>query len=207
MNGIIGFSKLLARPNLSQEKHLKYLNVIENSGKQLLFLINNVLDLSKIETNQLKISIVKVELNSIINDIYELFKPSITSKGLKFIKKVGNKDVNVIGDRARLVQVFSNIISNAIKFTLKGAIKIGYEVKGSYVQCFISDTGPGIESNELQNIFLRFHQTDSGIKEGSGTGIGLAIAKGIIVKHGGEIWVESEVGKGTTFYFTIKLLK
>lgn len=215
MNGIIGFANLLRDPGLGEDKKDLFLKHIDVSSNQLLNIIDDIIDISKIESGQLKISNKPVRINLILDEIYSSFFHSIRGdapgqKLVDFNLKKGNdsKDFTIVTDDFRLSQVFNNLIGNAIKFTKEGHITFGYRLRNSrHVEFFVSDSGIGIPNNKIRLIFDRFGQVDQELSfQPTGTGLGLPISKSLIDLMGGEMWVESEVDKGSTFYFTLPLV-
>lgn len=215
MNGIIGFANLLRDPDLSENKRDLFLKHIDHSSNQLLNIIDDIIDISKIESGQLKISNKPVRINGILDEIYSSFFHRIRGdapgqKLVDFNLKKGNesKDFTIVTDDFRLRQVFNNLIGNAIKFTKEGHITFGYSLRNHrHVEFFVSDSGIGIPNNKTRLIFDRFGQVDQERSlQPSGTGLGLPISKSLVNLMGGEMWVESVVGKGTTFFFTLPLV-
>lgn len=206
MNGILGFSQLLTDPDIPEVEIKQYVDVIQSCGNQLLGIINDLIDISKVESNQITISKSDTDVNKIINEQFLLFKQKAEEKSIEITCHTGlpNQKSTIVTDEGRLKQVISNLLANAIKFTNDGFIKFGYELKTDYLEFYVKDTGVGISSNHHKVIFERFRQVETKIStQVGGTGLGLAISKAYIEKMGGEIWVDSEPGKGTTFYFTI----
>ena len=215
MNGIIGFANLLRDPDLPEDKRDLYLKHIDHSSNQLLNIIDDIIDISKIESGQLKISNKPVRINEILDEIYSSFFHRIRGdapgqKLVAFKLKKGNEsnDFTIVTDDFRLSQIFNNLIGNAIKFTKEGHITFGYNIRDHrHVEFFVSDTGIGIPHNKIRLIFDRFGQVDQERSlQPTGTGLGLPISKSLVDLMGGEMWVESEIGKGTTFYFTLPLI-
>ncbi len=215
MNGILGFANLLRDPDLDEEKRDLYLKHIDHSSQQLLNIIDDIIDISKIESEQLKISNKPVRINGILDEIYSSFFHRIRGdapgqKKVAFYLKKGNQshDFTIVADDFRLSQVFNNLIANAIKFTKEGQITFGYNLKQNrYIEFFVSDTGIGIPNNKVKLIFDRFGQVNQERSlQPSGTGLGLPISKSLVDLMGGEMWVESVVGEGSTFYFTLPLV-
>lgn len=217
MNGIVGFANLLRDPGLSDEKRDLYLKHIDNSSKQLLNIIDDIIDISKIESGQLKISNKPVRINGILDEIYSSFFHRIRGeapgeKKVAFIleKNRDSNDFTIVCDDFRLRQIFNNLIGNAVKFTREGSISFGYTLKNQrHVEFFVKDSGIGIPNNKIRLIFDRFGQVDQEQQalQHSGTGLGLPISKSLVNLMGGEMWVDSQVGKGTTFYFTLPLVE
>ncbi len=215
MNGILGFANLLRDQDLNDEKRDLYLKHIDHSSQQLLNIIDDIIDISKIESEQLKISNKPVKINGILDEIYSSFFHRIRGdapgqKKVTFNLKKGNEshDFTIMTDDFRLSQVFNNLIGNAIKFTPEGQITFGYKLtQNRYIEFFVSDTGIGIPNNKIRLIFDRFGQVNQERSlQPSGTGLGLPISKSLVNLMGGEMWVESEMGKGTNFYFTLPLV-
>ncbi len=206
LNGILGFSDLLNRYSVSADDIKEYTGIISKSSHRLLDIINNVLDISKIETGQIEILKKTFSLNLIMDNLYAFFTPLAAKKGIKFsyTAALDNDNCYIISDDTKLHQILTNIINNSIKFTQSGTILYGYEVLNDKLQFFVKDTGIGIPQENIEKIFDRFTPVDL-VKEHSlkGAGLGLAICKGLIEKLGGEIQVDSEVDKGTDFYFSI----
>ncbi len=209
MNGILGFVDLIKDPNLKIEKRDTYIQIIENSGKRLLNMINDLIDISKIEEGQIDIYLQNTSVKSLILDLYLFFKPAAEEKGLKLIHKndIMLDDSIIQMDSYRIQQVLSNLIDNAIKFTKSGKIVFGYSLKETVIEFYVTDTGIGIPPNLKEVIFERFRQVDvnSLSRDYEGSGLGLSISKAIVELHEGKIWLDSTPGKGSTFYFTLPL--
>jgi hypothetical protein len=206
MNGILGFSQLLKDPNTKEKEIKEYIELIETSGKRMLNIINDIIDISKIEANQMQVVIAECDLNEQTRFIYSFFRPEILSKGLELSLYNGLSDNEsvVLTDKEKIYACLLNLIKNAIKFTNSGKISFGYIKKGELLEFFVKDTGIGIPAEKLGIIFDRFVQADLKIsKPYEGAGLGLSITKGYVELLGGTIWAESEIGKGSTFYFTI----
>jgi hypothetical protein len=172
----------------------------------MLNTINNIVDISKIESGLTKVDINETNLNEKIEFTYKFFKPEVEIKGIKFSFKNGlqSKEAIINTDNEKVYAILTNLVKNAIKFTYEGSIEFGYEKKGEYLEFFVKDTGVGIPQKQHQIIFKRFRQGSESHNRGyEGSGLGLSIAKSYIEMLGGEIWVESQEGKGSTFYFTI----
>jgi len=214
LNGIIGFSSMLNNRELSKEKKSKYSDFIMASSKQLLTIINDIIDISKIEAGQLEIIHTKVNLKALCTELYETIiidQKRLKKTDIKIIYTIPkNFNAYFFTDEVRLRQVLLNLLSNAIKFTCSGTIKFGYHPfdNNRVLRFYVRDTGIGISSECQKEIFSRFHQgnldRDTKLK---GTGLGLAISKGIIELLGGSIGLNSEEDKGTEFYFTLPLKK
>jgi signal transduction histidine kinase/CheY-like chemotaxis protein len=215
MNGIVGFANLLRDPGLADDKRDLFLKHIDHSSNQLLNIIDDIIDISKIESGQLKISNKPVRINGILDEIYSSFfhrirgdAPGQKRVDFKLVKGRESNDFTIVTDDFRLSQIFNNLIGNAIKFTKEGQISFGYSLKNHrHVEFFVSDSGIGIPNNKLRLIFDRFGQVNQERSlQPSGTGLGLPISKSLVNLMGGEMWVESAIGKGTTFYFTLPLI-
>ena len=200
LNAIVGFSELLAAANKEEEKQ-KYLEILHTNSELLLQLVNDILDLSKIEAGTLEFVYSDVDINLLLNDLEQLFRMKIGSNSpVQIITEPGLPSCMVHTDRNRIAQVVSNFVSNAIKFTTEGSIRIGYQSSENGLRFYVSDTGSGISADKLEGVFDRFVRLQS---DKNGNGLGLSICKTIVNKLGGEIGAESEVGKGSTFWFTL----
>lgn len=200
LNAIVGFSELLAAANTEEEKQ-KYLEILHTNSELLLQLVNDILDLSKIEAGTLEFVYSDVDINLLLNDLEQLFRMKIGSNSpVRIITEPGLPSCMVHTDRNRIAQVVSNFVSNAIKFTTEGSIRIGYQSSENGLRFYVSDTGSGISADKLEGVFDRFVRLQS---DKNGNGLGLSICKTIVNKLGGEIGAESEVGKGSTFWFTL----
>ncbi|MEA3317721.1 MAG: PAS domain S-box protein, partial [Bacteroidota bacterium] len=206
MNGMIGFAEMLKLKGLSEEKRDNFIDIINQSGHQLLTIINDIIDVSKIEANQIKLNKKNIPVNKLIEEVNSLFlkNKELKAKGLKLLCKLPDNECNIYTDEVRLKQILSNLVSNAIKFTPKGVIEFGYEITNSMLKFFVKDTGIGIHEKDKKIIFKRFRQIDEGsTRKYGGTGIGLAICKELVEMLDGEIWLESNSQNGSIFYFTI----
>ena len=209
MNTIIGFSDLLADPNLPNEKRERFLRLVQKSGGHLLRIIDDIIDISKIESNQLKIEKVSCNINQLLMEVTESQSMLKIQKGnnavpLKLSIPRGSDDLHILCDPTRFRQIIYNLVSNAYKYTTEGYVELGYTITedDNMVHFFVKDTGIGIESEMYQLIFERFRQIENQ-KLKKGTGLGLSITKGLVNLLGGEIWLESEVNKGSTFHFSL----
>lgn len=207
MNGLVGFVELLIQENLTDEKKMFYKNVINDSCNRLLNIINDILDISKIETRQINTIEEEINLNDFLLETYSFFLPQAKNKnlGMNLIKEFKDGQSTIITDSQKLRQIFNNLLSNSIKFTHEGIIELGYKMDANNeILFYVKDTGIGIPQDQLQLIFDRFRQVDSTHeRKYGGTGLGLAIAKGFVELLGGKIWCESKKGEGSTFYFTM----
>ena len=208
MNAIVGFSSLLEEEELDHETERSYLRIINQSSNHLLAIVNDIVEISTIEAGLLKINDQEVNINKVLGTIHDQFMPITADKGieLKLVTPGGEGEFLMETDNTKLIQVLTNLITNAIKFTSKGGIKFGYKIKTGKVEFFVTDTGVGIDNEHFDKIFDRFYQVHNpGLKLHEGTGLGLSICKAYVELMGGEIWLKSEKGKGTTFHFTLPL--
>ncbi len=206
MNGILGFAELLIDPNLTIDEQQDYIQTIKISGARMLNTINSIIDISKIESGLISIDTKETNINEKVEFTYKFFKPEAETKGLQFSYKNGLpvKESNIITDNEKVNGILNNLIRNAIKFTFDGSIEFGYEKKGEYLEFFVKDTGIGIPKKQQQLVFERFRQGSESHNRGfEGSGLGLSICKSYAEMLGGRIWVDSEEGLGSTFYFTI----
>lgn len=222
MNGILGFAELLKLPGLSGEQQQEYLRIIKKSGARMLNIINDIVDISKIEAGQVNVSVLDTKVNEQTDDIYNLFRTEAQTKGLQFSFKNGLSDEGSIikTDGEKVYAILTNLVKNAIKYTETGSIEFGYEIvavetlhatslqaTNQQMQFYVKDTGIGIPTNRLHAIFDRFVQADIDDKRAfQGAGLGLSISKAYVKMLGGKIWVESEEGKGSQFYFSIPFI-
>ena len=208
LNAILGFNEMIlgevygpVPPDLKEP-----LTDIQNSGKHLLRLINNVLDLSKIEAGRMELTPVDYAVHDIVQRVRASLYPLAADKGLEFVASVPEDTPLAYGDAGRITQCLMNLTGNALKFTRQGRVEISADLQGDRLVYRVSDTGIGIAADKIESVFAEFRQGDATITtEFGGTGLGLSITKRFIEMHGGRIWVESELGKGSTFSFAIPL--
>jgi PAS domain S-box-containing protein len=206
LNGILGFSNLLSKQEIPGHVIKEYTNLIQESGNKLLEIINDVLDISKIETGQIMVQIKPISINSLLADLFSFFSPTAKQKNLDLSYTTFLKRENsfIETDPTKLNQILTNLINNSIKFTKRGSVEFGYEIFGDEILFYVKDSGIGIPDEMQERIFERFIQSKLSISKGNeGTGLGLAICKGLVKILGGKIWLESEMHKGSTFYFSI----
>jgi len=210
MNGILGFAELLKEPDLSGEQQKEYINIIERSGARMLNIINDIVDISKIESGLMKTDIKETNINKQIEYIYSFFGHEAESKGIRlaFRNALPAREAILKTDREKLYSILMNLVKNAIKYTEKGSIEFGYDIVETQciesLQFYVKDTGIGIRADRHTAIFERFIQADITDKMArQGAGLGLSISKAYVEMLGGKIWVESEEGIGSTFYFTL----
>jgi len=211
MNGILGFAELLKEPGLSGKEQQKYIGIIEKSGERMLNIINDIVDISKIEAGLIELSITESNIISQIEYIYTFFKPEAEAKGIKlsFTTQLEANEALIKTDREKVYAILTNLVKNAIKFTEEGgsieiSCNLSTEGKAEEIKIYVKDTGIGIPKERQAAIFERFIQADIDDKMAyQGAGLGLSISKAYVEMLGGKIWVESESGKGSTFYFTL----
>jgi signal transduction histidine kinase len=209
LNAILGYTELMADGAYGEpsEKMLGILKRLEANGKHLLGLINDVLDLSKIEAGQLELELSDYCVQDIAQTVRSTLEPLAADKKLAFKVEVAPQLPPGRGDGRRLTQVLINLVGNAIKFTDAGEVAIKAEANNGSFHVSVRDTGPGISAADQAKLFQEFQQADNAItRKKEGTGLGLAISKRIIEMHGGKIWVESQVGQGSTFAFTLPVV-
>ncbi len=208
LNAIVGFSSLLTNETLTRKEINHYIDTININSDSLLILINDILDLSKIEANQIKINKSVFNVNLLLEELENFYNlEKIKDVTIKFTNRKDRQKVLLHNDPVRFKQVMSNLLDNSKKYTDKGFIRFGYNLKPETIVFFVSDSGIGIKSSDFDNIFNHFYkiETDSN-KLYRGTGLGLAISKRLVELMGGEIWLESEYGKGTTFFFSLPVV-
>lgn len=206
MNGILGFADLLKEPSLTGEQQQKYIGIIEKSGARMLNIINDIVSISKIESGQMEMNIQESNINEQIEFIYTFFKPEVEDKGmqLSFRNSLPSQEAILKTDREKVYAILTNLVKNAIKYSEKGTIEFGYNLKGKYLEFYVKDEGIGIPEDRQKDIFRRFIQAElSDKKARQGAGLGLSISKAYAKMLGGTIWVESKLGKGSVFYFTL----
>ncbi|MEI6436237.1 MAG: PAS domain S-box protein, partial [Bacteroidota bacterium] len=206
MNGILGFSELLKEPKLTGEEQQEYIRIIQKSGKRMLNIIRDLVDISKIEAGQITVVVKESNINEQIEYLFYFFKPEAEKKGIALSIKnfLQSKESIITTDREKIFSILTNLVKNAIKYTKQGSIEFGYEKKGKFLEFFVRDTGIGIPKRRQEAIFDRFVQADIADSNAyEGAGLGLSIAKAYVEMLGGKIWVESSEGEGSTFYFTI----
>jgi len=206
MNGILGFTNLLLEPNLTGEEQQKFIGIIKKSGDRMLNTVNDIIDISRIETGQMELSISEIDVCEKIENQYNFFKIEATKKGLTLLLKnsLSGNEKQLRTDKRKFNSILTNLIKNAIKHTDKGSIEIGFSRINNEFKCYVKDTGIGIPASRQEAIFERFVQADISDKHAlEGSGLGLAITKAYVEMMGGKIWVESEEKVGSTFYFTL----
>ncbi|HEX3177249.1 MAG TPA: ATP-binding protein [Methylomirabilota bacterium] len=208
MNAILGFTEMIL-DDLYGEVPVELkepLSDIQTNGKHLLRLINDVLDLSKIEAGRMELALGDYAVDDVVATVRASLRSLAEEKGLDFVTEVEPDIPDAYGDGKRITQCLLNLVGNALKFTRHGRVTIGVERQGGLLRYRVSDTGIGIPADQIDAVFAEFRQVDATTtRDFGGTGLGLSITKRFVELHGGRIWVESELGKGSTFYFTIPL--
>jgi len=214
MNAILGFSELLTDYELEPMMQKEYLEIIKSNGRDLLQLIDDIIDIAKIEAETLEITITDCHVNKILNELLISYNDNIVrvpekNLDLKLITPAGNQNLVIETDPYRFKQIISNLISNAIKFTFEGSVQFGYKIiNNDTIRVYVKDTGIGISSEDHNTIFEKFGQVETtDFRSRRGTGVGLAICKSLTELLGGKIWFESEKNQGSTFYFSLPLVK
>ena len=209
LNAITGFSELLNSGDVDPSDIQQFTSVIRQSSSQLLSIIDDIVNIATIEAGQVKIIHQETNINRIFKNIFNQVKIKVREKNisLEIEKTLPDSESYVITDETKLTQILSNLIVNAMKFTEKGLVKYGCEIKDNDIQFYVSDTGIGIPQELHEKIFERFRQSDLSIsRKYGGTGLGLSISKSYVELMGGKIWLESRPGEGSTFYFTIPFI-
>ena len=210
MNAIVGFTTLLDAPDITDESRRQYIDIIYQSSNQLLSIITDIVDISNIETGQVKVSRSSVNLNTMVRHLHDQYRVRAQQQGLllNFTTHLDDKNAVALTDETKIIQIFSNLLNNALRFTRQGQIELGYVVRGEVVEFFVSDTGIGIAPEHQQKVFERFFQVEGpSSKQYSGTGLGLSISKAYAELLGGTIWLRSTPGEGSLFCFSIPCLK
>eukprot|EP01029_Cantina_marsupialis_P024232 TRINITY_DN617_c1_g1_i4.p2 TRINITY_DN617_c1_g1~~TRINITY_DN617_c1_g1_i4.p2 ORF type:complete len:945 (+),score=97.47 TRINITY_DN617_c1_g1_i4:21618-24452(+) len=208
MNGIIGFADMLRKPEITKEQHNIYIDIIYKSSNQLLKIINDILDISKLDAGQTLVKETQCSINVVLDELHMKFsKENISDNEIEFrvTKTLPNDKTLVVTEERKLRQVLSNLLNNAFKFTSSGSIEFGYKLlHDEFLEFYVKDTGIGIQKEKQDIIFERFRQVEESFtRKYGGTGLGLAISKGFVELMGGKIRMETMEDEGTTFYFTI----
>jgi signal transduction histidine kinase len=206
LNAIIGFSEVLGERMFGElnEKQDEYLKDIHASGQHLLSLINDILDLSKIEAGKMDLEVSDFDLPMAIDNALMLVRERTARKGIELQRSVDERLGGIQADERKLRQVLVNLLSNAIKFTPEGGrIEVGAKPVDGFIEVSVSDTGVGIAAEDQEAVFEEFRQVGTADKKVEGTGLGLALSRKFVELHGGKIWVKSQVGAGSTFMFTV----
>jgi signal transduction histidine kinase len=208
LNAILGFNEMILDELYGEVPgDLKEpLTDIQTNGRHLLRLINDVLDLSKIEAGRMELSLGDYAVEDVVGTVRASLRSLAADRGLEFVAEVEANLPVAYGDGKRITQCLLNLVGNALKFTKHGRVAVGVEREGELLRYRVSDTGIGIPADQLDLVFGEFRQVDgTTTRDFGGTGLGLSITKKFVELHGGRIWVESELGKGSTFFFTVPL--
>lgn len=206
MNGILGFSNFLTQKDLCETKRNLYINVIQNSGHQLMKIMDDILEISVLGAKQVEINKTRISLNALLFELYSVFEINAKAKQLDFkiIEGLNDRESFIISDKTKLKRIISNLLENALKYTEKGAVHLGYTLEGEFLHIFVKDTGIGIHKEKLDQVFKKFSQEEKELsRKYGGLGLGLSIAKENAELLGGTILLDSEKGKGSNFYVKI----
>lgn len=206
MNGIMGFTELLSDEKLSSEQRTKYIDIVKQSSNQLLNIIDDILEISRLETNQAQVNIETFDLNAVLKEIYSIFEIQSKKSQIDFSLHLGSKkkELLISSDKTKLSSIINNLVGNAFKFTNVGFVKLGYTMKNGRIEIYISDSGIGIAKDKTKSIFGRFEQEEKEISlKAGGLGLGLPISQANAKLLNGDLSVESEKGVGSTFYLKI----
>jgi PAS domain S-box-containing protein len=206
LNAIVGFSALLTEPGLDDESKFSFIETITQSSNQLLAIISDIIEISNIDAGILKYSKSEIKINLILQRLFDQFLPEAKEKSIEFKKETPLSDDRavILSDNTKFIQIITNLLSNAFKFTQSGNIEFGYTVADKFLNFYVSDTGIGIPEDQYLRIFDRFYQVEHRMaRHFEGTGLGLSISKAFVELLGGRIWVDSELGKGSVFYFSL----
>ena len=209
MNGILGFSELLKTLKLTGEKQQEFIDIIQKSGVRMLNVINDIISISKIESQPIEVLVNDTNINEEVEYIYHFFKLEAEQKKLHISFRNGLKSDHALirTDREKVYAILTNLVKNAIKYTQTGAIELGYDLKGELIEFYVKDSGPGIHEEQKEIIFERFRQGSKSLTPNiEGAGLGLSISKAYVEMLGGKIWVESKIGQGSTFRFSLPYL-
>lgn len=211
LNSIVGFSELLCDTNMPDHKRDRFVHIIQDNNQNLLRLIDDILDISRIESNQLSINMEFCNVNELLSTIetsYKKHKLVEANPNVKVVFERSDQNVTIETDMSRFHQVMVNLLDNALKFTAAGTVRFGYTVSEEFIEVYVQDEGIGIRKENIPKLFERFFKIEH--DDGNfykGTGIGLSLCRDIVELLGGKIWVESEFGKGSNFYFTLPFKK
>jgi signal transduction histidine kinase len=206
LNAIVGFSTLLGEPGNVSGQRMEFMDIITHSSDHLLEIVDDIVEISKIETKAVRIIRKETNLNEMLQRVYDRFRSPAAEKNLllRFDAHMDEKEISIVTDGYKLFQALTNLVGNAVKFTKEGKVEFGFSLKADNIEYYISDTGIGIAGEHRPYIFNAFYQAESNsMQRYEGTGLGLSIAKAYIELLGGEIWFTSQPGEGSVFYFTI----
>ena len=205
LNAIIGFSEVLREQMFGElnERQLAYVDDVLEAGRHLLSLINDVLDLAKIEAGRMELELSQVEISNVLRGAVSMNSERASRGGIELSLQTEPEEITVTADERRVRQVVFNLLSNAVKFTPEnGRVEVSAQIDDGQVEIAVADTGPGIPAEDLDTIFEEFEQTTDG-KQAEGTGLGLPLSRKLVELHGGRLWVDSQPGHGSTFRFTL----
>ena len=206
MNSIMGFLNLLEEEDLLSETKLEYMSIVRKSAEQLLRIIDDIIEISKIESGNIELKKNRFSVNELLDKLYKIFKLRVANVKFELVSLLPENSDFLNNDAGRLEQVLGNLIDNAIKFTDEGQVLFGAEANGKEISFFVKDTGIGISSENFEMIFDRFSQVESSTsRKYGGNGLGLAISRAFVKKMGGRIWLESEPGKGSAFFVALPI--
>lgn len=209
MNAIHGFTSMLLKPTINESQKTRYISIINSSTNNLLGVINDIICISRINTEQVEINVEEINIHVLLNNIYSKYKAIADGQKIKFVisKPKGAQDIKIVTDYIKLDKILNSLVSNALKFTHDGEVSITYSIKNEFIEFIIKDTGIGIEQKHQDKIFYYFSKIkkdDNTIY--SGIGLGLSISKSFINMLGGKLWFDSKINEGSTFYFTLPLI-
>jgi len=208
MNGIMGFADLMKNNSLTHEERHKYIGIIEECGARILHIVNDIIGISKIESGKMKVYLSETNLTDQIEFICAFFRPEAERKGIKIYADayLAESESTILADKEKINAILTNLVKNAVKYSDNGTITLGCRRKDGYVEFYVKDTGIGISRDRQDAVFKRFVQVHTDNKRAfGGAGLGLSIVKVYVEMLGGKIWIDSDRGKGSTFYFTIPL--
>ena len=208
LNGILGFGQILADTELSDEEKNLYLQMLNESSLRIINTVTSIMDISLLSSGNQEVLVKEIQLKPVILDVIERYADTVKKKrlSLTFHDPEINEDIKIYTDGELLKKVILQLIDNALKFTPQGSVDVGYEINGNFLHFFVKDSGIGISSENQQRIFDDFMQEDNATtRRYEGSGLGLSIAKKIVELLGGKMWLESEKGKGSTFYFSLPI--
>lgn len=210
MNGILGFTHLLKDSSIEEEERQEFIRIIEQSGDRMLNLINDIMNISKIEAGQMTIRFSEINITEVVEYVYSFFKLEAEQKGIELISRTvqATEGLFIKSDKEKIYAILMNLVKNAIKFTHSGSVEFGFEKEDKLLKFFVRDTGIGIHPDEQKFIFERFRKGNEKLQRiFEGTGLGLSISKAYVEMLEGKIWFDSELGKGSVFYFTIPFIE
>lgn len=204
LNSIIGFAELINDPHFGNEQHAEFAKLIGEGGNNLLSVLSNIMDISKIEAGQIQIMRREFSVNNLIKSILREFSKKASQKAIELKTNFTDQEIQIYSDETKMRQVITNLLGNSLKFTEKGTIEIGFSLNDQMIEFYVKDTGIGIPETHHEKVFERFRQVETAYtRKYGGNGLGLPISKSLVELLGGSIWMESEEGKGSTFYFTV----